>query len=319
MVNYAVISGKVLDAAGNPVPNASIVFNPVIAQVVQGQFVQPVIVNTLTGDDGTMIPVSLPWGLVVQITVNNAAPFSVIIPAIGAVSFGALAMNAWPVLTFSPPSFFILEEFPPISTTSGQIGANGWTAYTIGGAPTISLITAEQDHPGIVRLTTTATTGQGGALALTASAAVQLTNGIINDVNWQMNLVFRLNQVTACRFLSGLVNNFSVGPATTYLGIRFDTVAPDTNFQFVASNGGGPNVTLVDTGIVADTNWHTLQMSVAAPGNVLFSLDYKAPVSISTNLPTAGLTPAFQLLTTANVAKTLDIDFFSFAAPSFAR
>lgn len=319
MTNYCTISGTVLDGAGNPVPNASIVFNPVVSQVVQGQFYQPIVLSTLTGDDGAIIPVSLPWGLVIQVTVNSAAPFSCIVPAIGAVSFGALAMNAWPVLTFSPSSLFLLDDFLPISATSGQLGSLGWTTYGIGGTPTVTTPTAEQDHPGIVRLATPATSGQGGAIALTYNAAVQLTSGLVSNANWQCSLVFRLNQITTCRFVAGLLNNFSAAPATTYLGLRFDTAVPDTNFQFVANNGGGSNITAVDSGIAANTDWHTLRMSVAAPGTVFFSLDAGDLVAISTNLPTAGLTPAEQLLTTATAAKSVDLDFFSLAAPSLAR
>lgn len=319
MINYCVVSGTVIDGGGNPVPNASIIFNPLTPQVVQGQYIQPIILNSLTGDDGDMIPIALPWGILVQITVNNAAPFMCVVPSIGAVHFGSLAMNAWPVLQFQPTTFFFLEDFPPSTTVSGSVGTNGWSSYPFGAAPTFTLLTAEQDHPGIARLLTTAVTGQGGTLAASTSPAVHLTYGLINNDNWQANLTFRLNQVTDVRFLAGLVDNFAVGPSTTYLGIRFDTTAPDAHFQFVASNGGGADITLGDTGIPGDTAWHTLQMSVAKAGFILFSLDYGAPTTIGTNLPSGGLTPAFQLLTAANAMKSLDMDYFAFATPALDR
>lgn len=317
MVNYCSISGKVLDGGGSPVPNASIVFNPVVPQVVQGQYVQPILLNSLTGDDGTMLPIALPWGLVVQITVNNAAPFTVVVPSIGAVSFGALAMNAWPVLTFNPSTFFLLEDFQPNSLGNGAIGSFGWTLHTISSTPTLEQEPAEASHFGITRMTTAATTLTGGALAAASSPATQLTQDLVLLNNWQLSLVFRLRQTLATRFIAGMVNDYTSAPAITYCGIRYDDILGDVNFQFVSSNGGVS--TVVDSGIPADTGWHTLTLWAGVTDLLLYSLDGSSPLSISSNLPPGGLTPAFQLLTGANVAKSVDLDFFSLAVPSLLR
>jgi hypothetical protein len=316
-ISYCTISGTVLDGAGNPLANATIIFDSLIPQTINGQYIQPVSLSSLTDDSGVMIPVELAQGLSIQVTVNAATPCQCTVPYVGALSFGTLVSNTYFIPTADATTFSFFEDFPASSLTSGQVGTNGWTVQSIGGSPTLTFVDAGASHFGIYRLTTPASSGQGGALSAAPNTAIQLTTGLASLETWKACCAFRLGQTGTTRLRVGLLNDFATGPSATFMGVQYDTNAGDTYFQFVCSDSSV--ATSLNTHVLGDTGWHTLRMWSAVAGTILFSLDGGVVQTISTNVPSADLTPSLQILADTAAAMSADIDFFSLLIPTMVR
>lgn len=230
-------------------------------------------------------------------------------------------LTSRPPSLWEPSTFFFVEEFPVSSGTSGSIGTLGWTSNAIAASTPVFTRTASSGvHLGIINYATAvaATAGQGGALALGASAVSSVLTGLGNTAGWQSTFIFKLTQTTATRLYLGFLGDFTTGPPTSYIGLRYDVTSgiADTNFTFVCSTS---STATTSVSVAADTNWHKLTIRSGTAGTVLFSLDGAAEVAIASNCPTGNISPAFQLLTDATAQKFMDIDYFSFYWPNLAR
>lgn len=129
------VTGSVVNADGSPFVNGVITFNSKNIQVINGVPVNPTNVTTNTDASGVIRAISLPQGLVVQVTVcppaqgqgqpaNCSAPFSAFIPFSTSASFGNLSQGT----SLSPPN-------PPGSAPQliGYNASNAVTAATLGG------------------------------------------------------------------------------------------------------------------------------------------------------------------------------------------
>ena len=213
---------------------------------------------------------------------------------------------------FAPNKDVVLveDDFLGGTNTSGQVGQNGWNFGAIAGTNTLSQsIVAEANHYGIAKLTTgSAAAGNGIAMWL-GNSAITLLN--LDTTIWDMFCVFQLGQTTATRFRAGFHNeNASVlGSGGNFL--RYDTNATyaDTNFKYECRNLS--TSTVVDSGIAADTNWHTLRMR-STGGTINFSLDGGVESAISTNIKSNAY-PEVWLCTDTTAAKTASIDAYKLA------
>ena len=213
---------------------------------------------------------------------------------------------------FAPNKDVVLveDDFLGGTNTSGQVGQNGWNFGAIAGTNTLSQsIVAEANHYGIAKLTTgSAAAGNGIAMWL-GNSAITLLN--LDTTIWDMFCVFQLGQTTATRFRAGFHNeNASVlGSGGNFL--RYDTNATyaDTNFKYECRNLS--TSTVVDSGIAADTAWHTLRMR-STGGTINFSLDGGVESAISTNIKSNAY-PQVWLCTDTTAAKTASIDAYKLA------
>jgi len=108
------LTGPVYDATGHAMPNASINFDSVRTQVINGISIGRVVKSINTDINGNLSPNQWTQMLVVSITIcdqygNCGAPFSAIIPNVSTAQFGNMIMGA-----------FITQTIPP-SSASGQI------------------------------------------------------------------------------------------------------------------------------------------------------------------------------------------------------
>jgi hypothetical protein len=98
------VTGSVVQADGSPLKNGTITFNSQRIQVINSTVVNPTVVTTNTDPSGNIRAISLPQGLVMQITVcppatgqgqssNCAAPYSVFIPFSQTANFGNLSQG----------------------------------------------------------------------------------------------------------------------------------------------------------------------------------------------------------------------------------
>lgn len=117
------------------------------------------------------------------------------------------------------------------------------------------------------------------------------------EAHTQLRIGFKLSAITSIRFWAGLTDQdgatlvASDNPAGHFVGIRFSTGVPDTNFQAVSKDGANQNVQ--DSGLAADTAKHFVVITVneAVPEIIVQILDAdfqeEASVTLSANLPGA--------------------------------
>lgn len=117
------VTGVIYDGAGNPVPNATIYFNSLNTQVVQGTTIYPILVSSTTDVNGNLSTTALDQGLFVQITICQlqgggcGAPTTGFVPISSSVTFQNL-------LTGTAAS--------SSSTLTGNLNAAGFKITSLG-------------------------------------------------------------------------------------------------------------------------------------------------------------------------------------------
>lgn len=157
-----------------------------------------------------------------------------------------------------------------------------------------------------------ATTSAAGALAATADRPQgrsiitsttannstffesQTTSFRMFSLNMKSVWYLNPNEITGVRMWVGFTNQTGANmflaadlPAVVFVGFRFSTSVPDTNFQAVVSDG--TNQTVVDTGIAPSTTIpKVLHVEWSkGGGEIRFKIDGATVATINTTLPTA--------------------------------
>jgi hypothetical protein len=128
------------------------------------------------------------------------------------------------------------------------------------------------------------------------------------------NLQFWYNgyvtSLSDCRFFAGLSNTVgqtwpaSDSPSGKFAMFRFSSIASDTNFQCITSDGS--TLTVVDSGVapVANTgNVFAIEFVDSTPA-VNFYIDGALVATITTHLPGNGVLVAYQAGVSSHVANT---------------
>jgi hypothetical protein len=135
------ITGQVVNADGTPLVNGTITFNSQRVQVVGSTVVNPIYVTTNTDPNGNIRAVSIPMGLVTQVTIcppatgqgqsaNCSAPFTVIIPFTPVGNFGEMAQGT----NLTSSSTLSLTTLNVTGTLTYPDGST----YTVGGHNTMA-------------------------------------------------------------------------------------------------------------------------------------------------------------------------------------
>jgi hypothetical protein len=211
---------------------------------------------------------------------------------------------------------FEREEFLGGAGTGAIAGSHGWGTNSVALSNQAAI---ENAHPGTVDVASGATATNFGTYQLIGSPS--LGTGVVQwgaITNWRHRFVFKSLSTTAIFVYVGLVVNNVATTATTPTGLflRFNSAA-NANFRFVAFNGA--TETDLDSGVVGDTEWHTLIISSTTIGQIIFQLDSGAPQTIGTNVTGTALRVAFQIGTGENVAKTVRCDLWDFLMTGLAR
>jgi hypothetical protein len=192
--------------------------------------------------------------------------------------------------------------------TTATGGSLGWVRPA--GAGTV--VAGVAGHPGIVQIQTTATITTLAYYTLSGAAAT----GILSpadafDVTW----IFRLGQSdTDTQFRLGvMVNAGSAQPAD---GFYVEKLYADTNL-FMVNRASGTQ-TRTDTTVAGDTAWHRFRARRIDASNVGLSFDGVETV-VSTNIPSAPINPALQIVNQTAVNKTIDLDYFSLTLTGLSR
>lgn len=201
-----------------------------------------------------------------------------------------------------------VDDFDSGATSSQNIGRLGW----ICGSSAPSQLTSEANHPGIYRITTTASSGTF------AYIRNQVNNGgsvHLPSESFKATFIWRLNTNDANTTQRvGLGTVVSAAPTD---GIYLEKLDADTAW-FVNCRSGGVE-TRTTTGVNVDTAWHRLQIRRVNATTIGFTLDNGAEITIATNVPTAALHSMFQMVNSAAAAKTLDVDFWRYRIAGLVR
>ena len=190
-----------------------------------------------------------------------------------------------------------LDDFVSGGTNSGSIG-KGWIALG-GTAVSQASFQAVASHPGVLRRNTGTTQA--------TIAATYVNPLFIPADNFEMEWLIRLTQVDVnTDFSFGLADDATQMFPSNFVGIIARST--DTNFQGRTSLAGTQS--LVDTTVaIAAATWFKLKMRRKDASTIAFSVNGSAEVTLTTNIPTAGLQMGCVVKNTGAAAdKSIDID-----------
>jgi len=205
-------------------------------------------------------------------------------------------------------SIWLREEFASgAEATDGDLGDLGWEVIRSGAGVPVGQA-GEANHPGIWRLVTGTTSDQYTLVNVSNNRASIIA---LSSSTFESKFIARQSSCADVGVNIGWVAGgaHAVSP-TTGIYVRLDTADADTNYQFVVGDG---TEQINDTAVACNTNWNLFRL-YSTDGGTTMSLDINGSnVATETlNIPTAVLSPAFQVQTRTTADKTLDLDFFAF-------
>lgn len=217
----------------------------------------------------------------------------------------------------------LVEEFTG-SIESGEVGSLNWVI--IGGSATVVGFNPTATNQFALKRLATGTGLLVGALTLGTAA----TNRVMDPAgfsiaDYQMALV----QTDAQEVRIGWHNDSSLAPDPTGDGFYFihDTAATSSETGCTAGSGTCPatdewgcatrasgSATIDDTGVTVDTNFHLFTIDRRS-GAVDFYIDGTLVCTLTATIPSANVTPAFQVESlNAIETKLLTLEYFRFRA-----
>lgn len=208
-------------------------------------------------------------------------------------------------------TFFIKEEFFARSNTFATgVGELRW----VGANGSLTMQPAEAGHPGIFRREQAVASGQIASMHTRTTGGTGVMSPADSfDSIW----VFRLGTNDANVTLRlGLMNDASAAspPAD---GIYLERLATDTMWHVVSR--ASSTSTRQNSQITTNTtDWITLRMRRTDASTITFTFA-ATEVTTNTNVPTAMLQPAIQMLTANAGARVADFDYFDLLITGLSR
>ena len=202
------------------------------------------------------------------------------------------------------------EDFISGTNTDGSIGALGWRIYSTAGTSAQTYILGELNHPGIFRIKSGATSGNGQQITLAGSGVVAFTDP--TQYAFTLRFIFRIDATTSVRFRAGFGNG-TTAVATRFFGVRFDTTLADTDFMAVAYNSDGTENQASSLGVAADTAWHNVEIAQVSTTSIRVRMDGSAWATIASEVPfgTLFLSPFAFVETQTSAARQCDLDLIA--------
>lgn len=220
------------------------------------------------------------------------------------VSYGSDFQQQQNPLYPSASSIFLQDDFVTGGTASTTIGALGWTA-----SGTITRIASELNRTGLYTVST-------GAVSATFAGVYWFQNtALVASQNHSIQWYIRVNTNDANTLIrTGLMNSIVASPPTN--GIYFEKLDADTNWFCVTRNGGVE--TRTDSGVAVSTNFVNHAYTRNSTG-VFFRIDNALVCTHTTNVTNVAATPGIQILNSAALAKTMDLDYFQINITGITR
>lgn len=203
--------------------------------------------------------------------------------------------------------FFEFDDFVSGETVSPGTGKLNWNSS----GTTKTFIAAEVGHPGIIRLTTNTTSGNGVGLFTPAVAAG--FDGFFNsDEDFDFSWLFRVDDITDVIIRAGAWGTGYTNNTTPNVpGFYFEQLNTDSTV-FAVSQTSAASRTRADMGVqlVVDT-WYRARIRRINSTTVGFAINDGAEVTMTATQPSnAGLNPIINPSITANEGMSLDVDLF---------
>ena len=205
--------------------------------------------------------------------------------------------------------FVVADEFTCGSisntNTSNAIGALGWATSTAGtSAPVVTAGVAA--HPGIITLTTGATSGNNNRLHLTDTESKAFC--VPADID-RFSFLVRVPTITTASARIGIGQDLS---STTFgtAGAWFSYDAAVSTFWQTITRQASTSTTNTSAVTVTAGNWFLLQCIRLASGNWEFYINESLKFTHSANQPTTACNIGCMVQTATTAARTLDVDWF---------
>lgn len=221
----------------------------------------------------------------------------------------------------SGQSICVAEDFMYATYSSSVVGAQ----WAVGGSgQTAAPVVGTWPHLGVAHMSFSSSATNWISMYYGTSSPIN-SFGTQTDMMttpstaWTASWVFRLGQTTNDVFYCGFGhNNASVHGDNRGVGIKYDTSASDTNFNFTSNNVNSAS------SVAADTNWHRLDLYWKSSGVLGMKLDGGTEVTacasgggctISASFTSENMAPKCGLLSGGSVAAGyFEADFFGFKA-----
>jgi hypothetical protein len=189
------------------------------------------------------------------------------------------------------------------SDTVLTLGCTNWKGRGFSANGSIEVQPGENNHPGIVRMSCGATSGNS-TMIFRGDQEIQP-----RDV-FSMSAICRINTVTNCLWHFGIVDTLTGG--SNSMIFYFDTSAGATIRAYCAE-GGVDAGSDVDTGVAPGTGFNLYEIIQTVLGTVEFYIDQVLVATISTNTPDTEVgNVTMRIGTRTTAARTVDIDYISF-------
>lgn len=223
---------------------------------------------------------------------------------ISAARLGVIEQGIYDSMRLNPRYMCVSDEFICVNTSDGQMGEMGWRKLTT--APTYD--PGVTDHFGIINCSTTATSGNIGGIAGTASPAANgfILPTMVDTVIWIVKAVSTSNTL----YRVGLCQDPTATACGTD-GVWWDfNVASDTHWRSI-SRGSSSNTTNNSSVTVTAGNWYKLELRKLAT-NWEFWVNDALAFTHSATLPSTSvpLIPFVAVETATTASKQIAIDYF---------
>jgi hypothetical protein len=219
----------------------------------------------------------------------------------GSRALVALAIRRVPTQLRTP---YVYDEFLGGSHSSATVGMLGW-GFTNG---TWVRVPPSPDHPGIMRRTSSATSGQVSSWYLTAFTGATT---IRQDQwsSWTWVVLPSDSGANSHDVRIGVSGDWTANPPTN--GVYFERLTTEANW-FVVTRSGGVQ-TRTNTGIAyTAATYYTLHARKNAAGSIEFFIGGALVATHAANIPagSTALVEGGHLIPNTAAARSLDIDFF---------
>ena len=205
------------------------------------------------------------------------------------------------------PEFF--DDFMGGLTTNGNVGTLAWGSQL----GSLSAVTTEAGHPGIVRKESSTSSGTVSSLRLLAG---NTSNSVYASDTFDMTTLIRVNTNDANTNLKiGLMSDFTT--SSPVRGAYFEKLAADTQWFGVTRESSTQTRTAAIANVT--TGWVKLRVRRIDGSSIGFTLDGGTEVVATTNLPTSDVSPGYQVWNSAAANKTIDIDYFHMKITGLSR
>jgi hypothetical protein len=226
------------------------------------------------------------------------------------------------VVTFS-------DDFLTGTTTNGSLGL-GWEYNQLGATGSILKADTAWPNLGVYRMTGSGAANNGWALHLGNTTSILRPFGnLAGNSPWTSQWIFKFTTATKVRHMVGFAGICSAVAPADVIGLRLDTNsgapggADSGNYKFEVRVAGASPI-LVDSGVPADTNFHTVMIRMMAANRIGFTLDGGTEKLICAagqtgcdatgTLPSANMDACAIAATDDTTPVELQVDKFSFSA-----